>query len=298
MGGEARRAPRGRSSGHKLEQPGRCASVEANSRPSKGRNPAGTSFQSGAHGAGAPVYGVRPAAVKKSVDPIAYTSTDAFTCLLSSYCSHGMKAGVPSAHPVLVSALLKSCRSARTARPKSRTTGPFGPSTTFPGFRSRCRRPAPWTDSSASTRPSPRAAHAPTSVMGPPSFTCVSRDGPAMYSIASHGSAASGAAPRNAGILGPTTVRIASTSATNRARFRSTLLASSSVSSSVRIVFSTASEFSPGEPASASAIRYAVSQDPSQPSSGSRRARYARPMPPCPRRANVSKGPRTRGSRS
>ncbi|GAA2542583.1 hypothetical protein GCM10010423_46740 [Streptomyces levis] len=85
------------------------------------------------------------------------------------------------------------------AIPKSMTRGPSSTTSTFDGFRSRCTRPAPWMDCSASATPaaSQRTAWAGS---GPQSFTISSREGAGTYAVASHGTAARGSASTTAAV--------------------------------------------------------------------------------------------------
>lgn len=85
------------------------------------------------------------------------------------------------------------------AIPKSMTRGPSSTTRTFDGFRSRCTRPAPWIDCSASATPaaSQRTAWA---GIGPHSFTISSREGAGTYAVASHGTAARASASTTAAV--------------------------------------------------------------------------------------------------
>ena len=81
--------------------------------------------------------------------PSAYTSLAAEAWWVSRACSGAMYAGVPTAPREVVTPI----RSAARATPKSITRGPSGATSTFDGFRSRCTRPAPWIEASASAHP-------------------------------------------------------------------------------------------------------------------------------------------------
>ncbi len=67
----------------------------------------------------------------------------------SRACSGDMYAGVPTATLVMVSRVLET----PLAMPKSITRGPSSTTRTLDGLRSRCTRPAPWMDCSASATP-------------------------------------------------------------------------------------------------------------------------------------------------
>lgn len=82
--------------------------------------------------------GPAPVTAKASTQPSANTSVAGPTGRFPVSCSGAMKAGVPTATPVVVSALASFV----TEMPKSMTRGPFSASSTFDGFRSRCTTPA------------------------------------------------------------------------------------------------------------------------------------------------------------
>ena len=112
-------------------------------------------------------------AAKASVAPSEYTSLAAEARLVSWACSGAMYAGVPTAPR---EAGLSPIRSAARATPKSITFGPSGATSTFDGFRSRCTRPAPWIDSSASAHPAASHLTAGTG-SGPQAWTSRASDG-------------------------------------------------------------------------------------------------------------------------
>src|ERR1022692_3622616 len=124
-----------------------------------------------------------------------------------------MYAGVPTAPRVSVSWI----RSAALAMPKSITRGPSGETSTLDGFRSRCTRPVPWIDSSASAQPAASQRTAGTDSV-PQVRTSVLSDGAGTYAVASHGTSASGSAATTAAVKAPLTRRAAATSCENRVR--------------------------------------------------------------------------------
>lgn len=103
------------------------------------------------------------------------------------------------------------------AMPKSMSRGPSGASRTFPGFTSRCTRPAPCTASSASAS-RPPSTRTEASDSGPKVSTASAIEGPGTYEVASHGVSASASASSNGTTHGLRTCRAASTSRRKRAR--------------------------------------------------------------------------------
>jgi hypothetical protein len=85
------------------------------------------------------------------------------------------------------------------------------------GFRSRCTRPAPWMDSSASAQPAASHRTAVTG-SGPHSWTSRLSDGAGTYAVASHAMSASGSASMTAAVKAPLTRRAAATSCAKRVR--------------------------------------------------------------------------------
>lgn len=103
------------------------------------------------------------------------------------------------------------------AIPKSISLGPSRVSITFDGFTSRCTRPSPCTATRARASPAP-IARTEASGSGPCAASARSRDGPATYPVATHGTGASGSASSTGAVHSPPTRRAASTSRRNRAR--------------------------------------------------------------------------------
>ena len=137
---------------------------------------------------------------------------------------------MPSAPRVTVS----WTRSAALATPKSMTRGPSRETSTFDGLKSRCTRPAPWMDSSASAQPAASQRTAGTG-SGPPARTSAASDGAGTYVVASQGMSASGSAATTAAVNAPLTRRAAATSCPNR------VLKSGSSASSARMVLTATS---------------------------------------------------------
>ncbi len=102
---------------------------------------------------------------------------------------------MPTATLVIVSRVLETPE----AIPKSITRGPSSTTSTLDGFRSRCTRPAPWMDWSASATPAASQRTACTG-SGPHSVTISSNDGEGTYAVASHGMAARGSASTTAAV--------------------------------------------------------------------------------------------------
>src|SRR5580658_6808076 len=172
-----------------------------------------------------------------------------------------MYAGVPTAPREVVTPI----RSAARATPKSITRGPSGATSTLDGLKSRCTRPAPWIDSSASAHP---AASQRTVVTGSGPHTLTSRasDGAGTYAVASQGRSASGSASTTAAVKNPLTRRAAATSCAKRFR----------------------------NPASSARSTLIVLTATSRPAA--ERPRYTWPMAPAPSRPRIAYGPIRSGS--
>src|ERR1700729_1249716 len=172
-----------------------------------------------------------------------------------------MYAGVPPAPREVV----RPIRSAARATPKSITRGPSGATSTFDGFRSRCTRPAPWIDSSASAHPAASQRTAVTG-SGPQASTSRLRVGAGTYAVANQGRSASGSASTTAAVKKPLTFRAAATSCANRVR----------------------------KPASSASSTLIVLTATSRPAA--ERPRYTWPIDPEPRRPRITYGPIRSGS--
>ena len=159
----------------------------------------------------APWYGGCPVAANSSVAPSEYTSLATDASRVSLACSGAMYAGVPTAPRAVV----RPIRSAARATPKSITLGPSGATSTLDGFRSRCTRPAPWMEASASAHP---AASQRTVATGPQASTSRASDGAGTYAVASQGRSASGSASTTAAVNTRLTFLAAATSCANRVR--------------------------------------------------------------------------------
>ncbi len=176
-----------------------------------------------------------------------------------------MNPGEPTSAPVRVRPSSPAVSSAR-AMPKSMTRGPSIVTSTLDGLRSRWMSPAAWMSRRAPASPAARE-RTELSGSGPWSRLITdSRDGPATYPVATHGTSASVSASRTGAVQSPPTRRAAPTSWRNRAR-------NSSRSASSRRTSFTAT------------VR-----------PRSDRARYTFPMPPAPSRASSRYPPMTCGS--
>src|SRR5580692_5775724 len=156
-------------------------------------------------------------------------------------------------------------RSAARATPKSMTRGPSGATSTLDGLRSRCTRPTPWIDSSASAHPAASHRTAPTG-SGPHALTSRASDGAGTYAVASQGRSASGSASTTAAVKNPLTRRAAATSCANRVR-------------------------NPASSARSTLIVFTATSRPA-----AERPRYTWPIAPAPRRPRITYGPIRSGS--
>ncbi|CAM5227763.1 hypothetical protein SFIMM107S_05093 [Streptomyces griseus] len=128
-------------------------------------------------------------------------------------CSGERKPG----DPTITSVAVRTVSSRARAIPKSISRGPSSPSSTLPGFTSRCTSPAAWTASSASASIEP-SARTPRSGSGPPPPTASLRAGPGTNSVASHGAGASVSASTTGTAHRLRTCRAIATSRRKRAR--------------------------------------------------------------------------------
>jgi hypothetical protein len=174
-------------------------------------------------------------------------------------CSGDMNLGEPKPQPGIL--LVQTAQEI----PRSMTRGRSSASKMFEGFRSRWTTPAAWMALKASARPAASRSTSSTG-SGPRLSTASASDGPATYSVASHGTGASGSASTTRAVNRPLTLRAAATSCLNPVR---NLL---SAASSARTSFTAT-----GSPSA-------------------ERPRNTRPMPPQPSRPDRRYGPIACGS--
>jgi len=156
--------------------------------------------------------GPRPSAAKASTAPRENTS-DAGPVSAPSACSGDMNAGVPTSAPAALSWAVSVAREI----PMSIRRGPSPASSTFAGVTSRCTRPAAWTAASAAASSAARTC-TDGGGSGPASATARSSATPCTYSVASHGTGASGSAASTAAVPRLRTRMLSATSRRNRSR--------------------------------------------------------------------------------